>query len=459
MKKKILLLTFLLIPTITLAKITDENINELKLETYNAETASMNKTYIEEDDYIIFLAEQGIYRYDKKTYEFKKVSFGNWDTTIVPFYGNYLTISRIYDSELGYNYNKLSVLDSDLNVLEQKDIDLPGDYYYYGELYKDGDTIYLSVQNSSDYYIVDKDLNVTLATTTPSESEASKLTQEFTTLISTEDSTLKLYDVEKNKDNSYYVVVGYEDKENNKLKVELREYDNNKNLLIKKVLYEDAYTFNQYWAVDVSYKKETLEDYYLEAYSIDDVSKINIYDKNNNLIKSINPSISNNNSSTSYGIGDLIAILPTYNGFYIIGSSWTTNYPLTSTMGEVTARGIVGITIFMKYSFDYKVDTKSNGNGKITSEKGNASNSEKVTFTIIPDDGYVLSKVTVTDNEGNKIEFTENTFTMPSANVIIEATFVPVNPDTSDIIIIASITIIIGSFISYLNIKKMKELL
>ena len=47
---------------------------------------------------------------------------------------------------------------------------------------------------------------------------------------------------------------------------------------------------------------------------------------------------------------------------------------------------------------------------------------------------------------------------MPESNVLIEATFTVENPDTSDIFIIASITIVIGTLISYLNIKKMKEL-
>lgn len=232
--KKLLLVICMLLPTITYAKITDENIKNLKYETSNSEVASMNRTYLEEKDYIIFLAEQGIYRYDKHTYEFKKVSFGNWDTTIVPFYGNYLTISRVYDNDTKVNYNVLTVLDSDLNVVEQKEVDLPGDYYYYGALYKDGDTIYLSSSNSSNYYIVDKDLNITLAETTPSEAEITRVTREFSELIAKEDSSLTVYNVEKNNFGTFYVIVTKENTEEKTLSVEVREYDKEKKLISKK---------------------------------------------------------------------------------------------------------------------------------------------------------------------------------------------------------------------------------
>lgn len=470
--KKILLLLCMLLPTITYAKITDENIKDLKYESSTSETASMNRTYLEEEDYIIFLAEQGIYRYDKHTYEFKKVSFGNWDTTIVPFYGNYLTISRVYNYETEVNYNVLTVLDSDLNVVEQKEIDLPGDYYYYGDLYKDGDTIYLSSSNSSNYYIVDKDLNITLATTTPSEAEITTVTREFSELIAKEDSSLAVYNVEKNSFGTFYVIVKKVDTENKPIKVEVREYDTKKNLISTKTIYDSTTSQNGFPESNLSYKKEKLEDYYVEAYVLGSESIINIYDKENNLIKSFDAApLSEENDAralVSNAIGRLIAILPTNNGFYLVASSWTTDYPLTSTIDETKnipdAKGLVGTTIFAKYSFDYVIDTITDGNGSIKCEKVIAENGEEIKFTIEPKEGYVLSVVKVIDDEGNVVEFNDYTFTMPSRNVVIEAQFTKTpteekNPETADMAILICIAIILsGVILTYLNVRKMSEL-
>ena len=115
-------------------------------------------------------------------------------------------------------------------------------------------------------------------------------------------------------------------------------------------------------------------------------------------------------------------------------------------------------SIIEYYERPFEVLTKDDGNGKVTSSKEKAESGESILFTVTPNKDYELKEVKVTDAYGNTITFTEYTFTMPTSDVIIEATFVPVNPDTSDIFIIASITIVIGTLISYLNIKKMKEL-
>ena len=49
-------------------------------------------------------------------------------------------------------------------------------------------------------------------------------------------------------------------------------------------------------------------------------------------------------------------------------------------------------------------------------------------------EGYVLGVVKVTDKDGNVLTFTDYKFTMPSSDVTIEATFLPENPETSDLI-------------------------
>ena len=86
-----------------------------------------------------------------------------------------------------------------------------------------------------------------------------------------------------------------------------------------------------------------------------------------------------------------------------------------------------------KYYFTYDISTKTDGNGTIK-VLGTAKSGEGVTFEITPKEGYVLGVVKVTDKDGNVLTFTDYKFTMPSSDVTIEATFLPENPETSDLI-------------------------
>ncbi len=87
-----------------------------------------------------------------------------------------------------------------------------------------------------------------------------------------------------------------------------------------------------------------------------------------------------------------------------------------------------------KYYFTYDISTKTDGNGTIKVLSA-AKSGEGVTFEITPKEGYVLGVVKVTDKDGNVLTFTDYKFTMPSSDVTIEATFLPENPETSDLII------------------------
>lgn len=110
------------------------------------------------------------------------------------------------------------------------------------------------------------------------------------------------------------------------------------------------------------------------------------------------------------------------------------------------------------YYVPLTIQTKVEGKGKIEVVES-ARNGEQVTFKITPEEGYVLGVVKVTDSDGNVLTFTSNTFTMPSSNVTIEATFVLENPNTADIkIILLSIVLIVGSVIGFINFKKVKWL-
>lgn len=112
------------------------------------------------------------------------------------------------------------------------------------------------------------------------------------------------------------------------------------------------------------------------------------------------------------------------------------------------------------YARPFYIETKTDGNGTVTA-KQTADSGEEITFTIEPKEGFMLKEVKVTDTNGNVITFTDYTFTMPSADVTIEVSFVEEvkNSETSDAIIYSAIAIIIGiSFIIYNNKKKLNWL-
>ena len=78
-----------------------------------------------------------------------------------------------------------------------------------------------------------------------------------------------------------------------------------------------------------------------------------------------------------------------------------------------------------KYS--YEIFTDDSEGGALDVDRY-ATEGEKVTITVLPDDGYALDEIVITDKHGEEIDFVDNgdgtiTFTMPSGDVTITATF------------------------------------
>ena len=77
----------------------------------------------------------------------------------------------------------------------------------------------------------------------------------------------------------------------------------------------------------------------------------------------------------------------------------------------------------------YPVSTPSKGgNGSVSSNAKNAASGSTVTITVKPDSGYQLETLAVTDHRGNALKLTDQgngtyTFTMPSGQVDVKATF------------------------------------
>ena len=119
--------------------------------------------------------------------------------------------------------------------------------------------------------------------------------------------------------------------------------------------------------------------------------------------------------------------------------------------------GVRPYVVIANDSIIYKVNIKTNGHGSVVASKTSANKGTEITFVITPDEGYVLGSVKVTDGLGNIIYFTDNKFTMPNADVLIEVTFVPKSPETSTLISIGIIFLFIISLVAILYFYKKHE--
>ena len=182
----------------------------------------------------------------------------------------------------------------------------------------------------------------------------------------------------------------------------ISSFDNNNNMLW-------SLENNDYLGItDVSY----VDDYI--------IGLANKYDENGNVINLILILDKEGNVVQEIVKDDNIMMLrPTDNGFMVLTYADKNDEDLTNYSVEV-------------YTYVYDIKTKVNGEGKIETDSYSKAGKD-ITFVITPDEGYLLSNVKVTDSDGKVVEFKENKFTMPSTDVIIEATFVKEekNPNTS----------------------------
>ena len=77
---------------------------------------------------------------------------------------------------------------------------------------------------------------------------------------------------------------------------------------------------------------------------------------------------------------------------------------------------------------EYQVNIDTNiQNGKLSSSSTSAKAGETVSITATANDGFELSSITVTDALGKPVTVTNNSFIMPAGDVIVSATFNPVD--------------------------------
>ena len=116
-------------------------------------------------------------------------------------------------------------------------------------------------------------------------------------------------------------------------------------------------------------------------------------------------------------------------------SKWSLTPELTVTDNKFTMpEGAVTVSaVFARRSSSstYPITVKDSKNGSASSSHKSASSGTTVTITVMPDKGYTLEMLTVTDKNGKEVKLTEKngkyTFTMPASKVEINATFMDDN--------------------------------
>lgn len=128
-------------------------------------------------------------------------------------------------------------------------------------------------------------------------------------------------------------------------------------------------------------------------------------------------------SSSDYSIsGDTI----TFNnaGTYTISDTITYNANgYSSITGNVTTNDVT-ITVNQGTVVTYTIKTETAVNGTVTPSATSLAAGKTFTVEATPNEGYVLDTVTVKDASGNPITAnTDGSYTMPSSNVTVSATF------------------------------------
>ena len=134
----------------------------------------------------------------------------------------------------------------------------------------------------------------------------------------------------------------------------------------------------------------------------------------------------------------------------VSGQITITNNTFTMPAGDVTVKAVfdrdssggahhpdAGSTTTTS-SDRYEIETPSDvENGSVKVSPSKAEKGDTVTVTVTPDDGYVLDKLAVYDEDGDKLDLNDKgdgkfTFQMPKGDVFIEVSFALIEDETSD---------------------------
>ena len=258
-------------------------------------------------------------------------------------------------------------------------------------------------------------------------------------------------------DNNYIIAATYINNFGSEDVTKLKLYyiDELKGLLFTKLIYDwTPYIGSGSCKKQVVYNSVSLFDDYISVAANSNVENyFQVYDKDGELVLDFSDDFNayhhlSINSLFKYKNGMFIEFTIRTGECYYGVSQYTNNNVLGASLVLGATQDLETKTILAYYAYPYNISTNVKGKGTIETSYVKAAEGTAVQFTVTPEEGYVLSVVKVIDSKGNVLTFTENTFTMPDADVTIEATFVLassiINPETGEIAIIA---ILIASLI------------
>ena len=99
---------------------------------------------------------------------------------------------------------------------------------------------------------------------------------------------------------------------------------------------------------------------------------------------------------------------------------------------DFTAESNSNITVYVGFAELYSVTVSSLTGGSITASASKAFDTEQITLTVEPNEGYILKSgtLTVKDENGNDVSFEDYKFTMPASNVTVSAEFEQIEAQT-----------------------------
>lgn len=162
--------------------------------------------------------------------------------------------------------------------------------------------------------------------------------------------------------------------------------------------------------------------------------------ENETVIASVLPLVASNQKVTWTSSDDTVATVDE-NGVVSAVSAGTAVITVTTEDGSLTASCTVTVAPKPSSGSSDRDDSSSTpsypvtapdkaDNGSVSVSPKNASQGSTVTVKVTPDSGYVVDRVTVTDNRGNELKLTQKgvgtyTFTMPAGQVTVTAAFAP----------------------------------
>lgn len=328
------------------------------------------------------------------------------NTKIIKVNENYLVVG------VTSNTLKIYLLDSNLQVIEQKETSYMIDQSSIINLYKNDDKILVLLTengelSSINVYEIDNELNVLENRFSSYDSTYLKAAlkgdyylisnnnfENETRIIKYNNSTYnenKIILIGTSSNINYDMLIGYDEKAH----ITIKDYENNI------IVDEDNSDYLRFIDIELIKDKlfilaEKIDGTYLVTYSID---------------------------------GKILSEINIKNAKYL--------QKVSNQLVIVTKEDINALIHFYEFNCVIKSEENILGTLKVVE---NAKPYEKVTLSVTPNSGYELESITVKDSQGNIINLVNNTFVMPENDVSITTNYIETlsNPETVDIIFIIS---------------------